>query len=361
MKIFFIFAILISSAFSQDVFFPGDDEEEKEVKVTAKCATIGGPSAGKDCVIPFKIGDVVFNGCTRFKYPTEPPWCSVKVDATGQHVDNGGHWGYCDMDNCDEVEVDIEAGDENEGSVVRTASKLEAAEEFERCLTTKGVEGFCRPSSLCIGLTDEEEDANLCDFNGDVGVCCADRESNDGSVLNLGNNEDDEEAPQVDNVSVADVEKFIIGSRFGPVTSPVVNDANDQVVFGGDNDVNDEDQDDLADLEPLNFHLKFNAPSEAAKNVDESAKNLLQAAENIQNENSLSAQQAGIGLRMFNSVNSKSIREMCPWNNPVPKCDGSQKYRNHDGTCNNLKEPSFGRAITPYQRIILPQYSKGNK
>lgn len=33
------------------------------------------------------------------------------------------------------------------------------------------------------------------------------------------------------------------------------------------------------------------------------------------------------------------------------------RYRSADGTCNNFKEPNYGRAITPYQRILLPEYS----
>jgi peroxidase len=36
-----------------------------------------------------------------------------------------------------------------------------------------------------------------------------------------------------------------------------------------------------------------------------------------------------------------------------------QKYRSADGSCNNLANPNFGRAGTPYQRILLPEYASG--
>ena len=62
---------------------------------------------------------------------------------------------------------------------------------------------------------------------------------------------------------------------------------------------------------------------------------------------------------MFNTDSSSAINDVCPWT-PGPKCDkgeGSLTYRSHDGTCNNLREPNFGRAVTPFQRILLPKYS----
>ena len=41
------------------------------------------------------------------------------------------------------------------------------------------------------------------------------------------------------------------------------------------------------------------------------------------------------------------------------RCDPGAKYRTIDGTCNNLKEGNYGRAMTPYQRILLPEYGDG--
>jgi peroxidase len=37
-----------------------------------------------------------------------------------------------------------------------------------------------------------------------------------------------------------------------------------------------------------------------------------------------------------------------------------QIYRSIDGSCNNLANSNFGRAGTPYQRILLPEYASGS-
>ncbi len=44
---------------------------------------------------------------------------------------------------------------------------------------------------------------------------------------------------------------------------------------------------------------------------------------------------------------------------PTPSCLNHRKYRTIDGTCNNLKRPTWGAANTPFQRLILPQYEDG--
>lgn len=40
-------------------------------------------------------------------------------------------------------------------------------------------------------------------------------------------------------------------------------------------------------------------------------------------------------------------------------CDTKTKYRNIDGSCNNIDNPSWGRAMTAYTRILFPQYFDG--
>jgi hypothetical protein len=48
----------------------------------------------------------------------------------------------------------------------------------------------------------------------------------------------------------------------------------------------------------------------------------------------------------------------CPFN-PNLVCDPSNKYQSFDGTCNNLKNPLYGAANTPYKRIASPVYDDG--
>ena len=70
-------------------------------------------------------------------------------------------------------------------------------------------------------------------------------------------------------------------------------------------------------------------------------------------------QEVGLGLTGFNLSNVDSIKANCPWL-PAPKCDDPKvkKYRTIDGSCNNLKRTNFGRAQTPFQRILHPVYDK---
>ena len=45
----------------------------------------------------------------------------------------------------------------------------------------------------------------------------------------------------------------------------------------------------------------------------------------------------------------------------APDCSdpSMQKFRTADGTCNNLNNPTYGAADTPFRRLILPQYEDG--
>jgi len=48
----------------------------------------------------------------------------------------------------------------------------------------------------------------------------------------------------------------------------------------------------------------------------------------------------------------------CPFN-PNLVCDVTSKYRTFDGTCNNLNNPLYGAANTPYKRMMGPAYGDG--
>ena len=48
----------------------------------------------------------------------------------------------------------------------------------------------------------------------------------------------------------------------------------------------------------------------------------------------------------------------CPFN-PNLVCDPSNKYQSFDGTCNNLNNPLYGAANTPYKRVASPVYDDG--
>ncbi|CAF0816026.1 unnamed protein product [Brachionus calyciflorus] len=55
---------------------------------------------------------------------------------------------------------------------------------------------------------------------------------------------------------------------------------------------------------------------------------------------------------------SSQVPIFCPFNKPIA-CDLSFPYRTFDGTCNNLKNTWWGKADTPYKRIVRPAYADG--
>ena len=121
-------------------------------------------------------------------------------------------------------------------------------------------------------------------------------------------------------------------------------------------------EDNVDDASPEEFHLLFNRPRAATFSIDEAATNLLDVTNDIQQEKQLDGPAAGFGLRVFDASTSQAIRRSCPWT-PAPSCDTENPtsfdlmYRRSDGSCNNFKEPNYGRATTPFQRIIPPKYS----
>ena len=66
-------------------------------------------------------------------------------------------------------------------------------------------------------------------------------------------------------------------------------------------------------------------------------------------------------LRFFDATTSKDIADECQWLLDKPVCNTSnpKKYRSMDGSCNNLKETNYGRAFTPFVRILDAEYAPG--
>jgi len=48
----------------------------------------------------------------------------------------------------------------------------------------------------------------------------------------------------------------------------------------------------------------------------------------------------------------------CPFT-PVGSCNPTSKYPTYDGSCNNLKNPLWGKKDTPYKRWLTPAYADG--
>ena len=57
----------------------------------------------------------------------------------------------------------------------------------------------------------------------------------------------------------------------------------------------------------------------------------------------------------------KNHANVAEWLLDKPVCNTSnpKKYRSMDGSCNNLKETNYGRAFTPFFRILDAEYAPG--
>lgn len=110
--------------------------------------------------------------------------------------------------------------------------------------------------------------------------------------------------------------------------------------------------------DPEALHNIFNAPDIGSKDINHKAEKLIRQTEIIQETNNLTAQTAGVGLRKVNAQSTSLLKTECPWI-PAPLCNPMAKYRTINGSCNNLNQPNYGMARTPYQRMVLPKYAQG--
>lgn len=53
-----------------------------------------------------------------------------------------------------------------------------------------------------------------------------------------------------------------------------------------------------------------------------------------------------------------SISLKCRFPNHLA-CNPLKKYRNIDGSCNNLENPTWGKSFTPFDRFLKPEYANG--
>lgn len=54
-----------------------------------------------------------------------------------------------------------------------------------------------------------------------------------------------------------------------------------------------------------------------------------------------------------------AIWDYCPRFLRRPQSCRPQRYRRHDGICNNLENPTWGAARTPFRRLVPPEYGDG--
>jgi len=334
---------IFSLASAQDIVFGDPGPSPGSGSSTQLCTTIGGPDAGQPCQLPFIYNDVTRAGCITEADPEGRAWCSTRVDTEGRHVAGGEHWAHCGP-GCP---VSVSAS----GGQVSSAFTVEP----QLCTTKSGAEGTCRLPATCIGATIQFLEDNECPLiEGGVGTCCVPVPVD--NIINIIDGPRQSVAIP-SSVGLDKVEDLV--PRFGLNTNTR---ARDKVRFASEEPAPDVEVDTnfIDDSSPSDFHLRFNTPRADIIKLDEASNIFLKATNSIKGDNNLTDLQASIGLRNnFNSDTSQAIKERCPWE-PAPTCNPNLQFRSFDGSCNNLKNPSFGRTGTPYQRILLPEYAPGS-
>lgn len=61
------------------------------------------------------------------------------------------------------------------------------------------------------------------------------------------------------------------------------------------------------------------------------------------------------GLNVSHGIKLKAAPQFCPFQSTFD-CDENSKYRQVDGSCNNLKNPLLGKSSTPFKRYLPTNY-----
>ncbi|KAI1288387.1 Chorion peroxidase [Halotydeus destructor] len=101
---------------------------------------------------------------------------------------------------------------------------------------------------------------------------------------------------------------------------------------------------------PSSAHQNFFGSSVLSRKLSRDG----QIAMNATIEMAKKFQVQGRSLRKFSFVDTV-IKNRCP----KPRPCISTKYRSLDGSCNNLKKPDWGQTLTPFSRLLVPDYGDG--
>jgi len=309
------------------------------------CRTVVGEgpvhSQGKFCQFPFTFLGSVRTGCISDTDPDGRLWCSTKLDSAGQHVGQAGHWGYCPP-SCSDAETVKQSS--NFALINNNNIKVP-------CRTLQGGEGSCLPPSACVGVDFSHIDDDTCRLpSGQQGLCCQDHLEN--RIVKLSS---DKSLP---SVAVPDISFREIENILAEVTEEELRESSNKRLAVRLNNPNS-----ITPVvkSPSFFHHKFNSPRKEIVEIDKEARKLLKVTKRLKELKNLTDSQARVGLRSgFNSRTSQQISQLCPWTKTPPSCPRGSRFRTMDGTCNNLRQPNYGRAGTPFQRILLPEYAKGS-
>jgi len=221
-------------------------------------------------------------------------------------------------------------------------------------VTSRGISGQCQSPSSCVGVDHDNIDQDVCSLpSGLQGLCCVQNLKN--NIINLGGGGEDRTVSPDRLPGISDAE---FNDIFDEVENELrIEELENKVKNGLRRNSNTPKK---KDNTASSFHRKFNTPRNEIVQIDKDARKLLKVTQKLKDLKNLTDSQTAIGLRSnFNSFTNQRIRKLCPWINSAPVCN-QNNFRTIDGTCNNLKNPNYGRAGTPFQRILLPEYGRGS-
>ncbi|XP_041675406.1 uncharacterized protein LOC108117525 [Drosophila eugracilis] len=115
----------------------------------------------------------------------------------------------------------------------------------------------------------------------------------------------------------------------------------------------------LQDNHPAAMLSRFNAPTTDSERREMAAYATIAAAKafrkNFQHIDELARQSHAQRI----SLRRTALEGLCPPRDPPPCMPASERYRTHDGTCNNKRRPRWGAAQMPFNRFLPPEYGDG--
>ena len=98
----------------------------------------------------------------------------------------------------------------------------------------------------------------------------------------------------------------------------------------------------------------FRATSDQARFIHDTADVACQYYKEVVNGSNMTSRGFDFALPIVAFAN----QTLCPYNSlSNTKCNASYKYQSIDGSCNNLKNPLYGRNDLPYKRFLPPAYA----
>ncbi|XP_023036150.2 uncharacterized protein LOC6651473 [Drosophila willistoni] len=115
----------------------------------------------------------------------------------------------------------------------------------------------------------------------------------------------------------------------------------------------------LEDNHPAAMLSRFNAPTMDTERREMAAYATIAAAKafrkNFQHIDELARQSHAHKI----SLRRTALEALCPPRDPPSCMPASERYRTHDGTCNNKRRPRWGAAQMPFNRFLPPEYGDG--